>query len=328
MSSPTHLPRCLRDACSLWLEPPPSVDPHATGVNTPVLRVTTGAVSGGSRSLRRVATGTSFAGGGSCGSDSNPEEARGRAQEISPSTKQADNEERGLNEENIEAWQRDESNQRRRPRRTLPTGKVLGKRRDILSSAVPAKQGCGDVEWEEEGEEENEENEENEEDGRQEEGGWGEGGEEAGEEEEEGEEEGEYDSDVSGSEEDFSESAESYSEEDEGRGEGEDYSGEGDWSGESDEREVSREDDGEMIVEVSEDGQFAQRAGQDSQENGDSYDDSSVESHDSYDPDEDESDYTSDQELDGESYDESDYDESDGREKGRRKPTRSQRDRQ
>ncbi|CAM9165860.1 unnamed protein product [Laminaria digitata] len=162
---------------------------------------------------------------------------------------------------------------------------------------------------------------------------------------EEEEEEGGYDSDLSGSEESFSESAESYSEdgyEEGGRGDGEgqgeeeeeeDYSGEGDWSGESDDGEVSclSREDGERIVEVSEDGQLAQKGGIDSREGGGSYDDGSVDSYDSYDPDDDESNYDSDEgsdeESDGDSYDES-YDESDDdRERGGRNSYRSQRDR-
>lgn len=144
MSSPTHLPRCLRDACSLWLEPPPPVDPHTTGANAPA---------------REVATGTSSAGDGTYGSDSNYPQPRDGVQVLASRTREEEDADREAAEEMLEARQGDESTLRRRleqpldestPRRRfgkpLSTGKVLAKNREVFSSAVSARQDDGEGE--------------------------------------------------------------------------------------------------------------------------------------------------------------------------------------
>lgn len=157
MSSPTHLPRCLRDACSLWLEPPLPVDPHTTGANAPA---------------RAVATGTSSAGDGTCGSDSDYPETRDGVQVLASRTREEEDADRGTADETLEARQGDESTLRRRleqpldestPRRRLgkplSTGKVLTNNREVFSSAVSAKQDDGDGEEGEGGAGEGEEGE-------------------------------------------------------------------------------------------------------------------------------------------------------------------------
>lgn len=146
MSSPTHLPRCLRDACSLWLDPPPPVDPHATGGNPPV---------------RRVTADTSSAGDGAHDPDGNYAHTRDRVQELLSRTTGEESAEREAAGEIVEAWRGDESappgrvrqlldglrqlldrsTPRRKLGKPLSAGRVVANTRGVFSSAVSAKQG-------------------------------------------------------------------------------------------------------------------------------------------------------------------------------------------
>ena len=109
----------------MWLEPPQSVDPHATGRNPRV---------------RGVTTGTSSARDGAHDSDSNYVQTRDPVQDTAPRAKE-ESAERGAAGDIVEAWQGDGSVQRTRLGQPLSTGKVLAKRREDLSSDLSAKQG-------------------------------------------------------------------------------------------------------------------------------------------------------------------------------------------